>query len=87
MQLKFGGSTATRPSFAGWWKHVFWSPDGKTLYEYAPLEYDLDRKVPPLLFRGQVREVVSEVVEQTVIFDGHQTVKRLDLTPRLKRRF
>ena len=85
MLFNFGGRLAKRQSFAGRWKHVVWSPDGKTLYEYAPLEYDLSLKIPPVLFRGQVREVCSEIVEQTVIVDGQKVVNKIDLTPRLKR--
>jgi len=85
MLFKFGGRLAARPSFAGWWKHVVWSPDGKTLYEYAPLEYDVDRRIPPVLFRGQVRQVVSEIVEQAVIVNGQEVVEKIDLTPHLKR--
>jgi len=85
MLLRFGGRLAKRQSFAGRWKHVFWSPDGETLYEYAPLEYDFERRVPPILFRGHVREVVSEVIEQTVIVNGQQIVNRMNLSQRLKR--
>jgi len=85
MLLRFGGGLAKRPSFAGWWKHVFWSPDGETLYEYAPLEYDFERRIPPILFRGHVREVVSEFIEQTVVIGDKKIVNKIDLTPRLKR--
>jgi len=84
MKRRYGGQLVKRPSFAGWWKHMFWTPDGKTLYDYSPVsEYELCRRLPPLLYRGKVRKVLSETLIQTVIIDGILVDCQVEVMPDL----
>lgn len=84
MQIRFGGKQVLRPSFVGWWRHAYWSPDKVRFFEYAPVEYELGRGMPPPFFIGRVQEVVGVVIEQTVIVDGDKVVTRLDVMPYLR---
>lgn len=85
MQIRFGGRQVLRPSFVGWWRHAYWSPDKVRFFEYAPVdECALGHNIPPPFFVGHVREVVSVVIEHVVIIDGHKVIKRLDVMPYLR---
>ncbi len=54
-----GGYVVLRRSRYGWWPHAFWSPDLVSLFDFKPTKFyadDYRAWLPPVLFRGFVRE-------------------------------
>lgn len=64
---------------------MFWSPDRCRLFEYVPNEYECGRWFPPLIFKGHVQEMLTEVVCKSVVIDGMHEKTCMDLTQHLKR--
>jgi len=51
-----GGFLIISKSEWGWWPHLMWSPDMRTLHQFEPTEKKRRRLLPPFIYRGYVKK-------------------------------